>query len=297
MRRRWLFAAVLVWTACSGGVTSPTSPGDTEPAVLIGAGDIGVCGSAGAIATGRLIDSQPGTVFAAGDLAYPSGTEEQFRECYDPTWGRQRHRTRPAPGNHEYESAGAAPYFAYFGSNAGPAALGYYGYRKDSWQVYSLNSNMAGPGRGSQVSWLSGQLEGQTSTCQAAYFHHPRFSSGSHGLAPPPDVVRDFWNELYAAGADVIISAHEHFYERSAPQTPDGRADPQYGIRQFIVGTGGAPLAQPVRRVANSEVTFSTFGILRLTLDLQSYRWEFFSAEGGGVLDSGTGFCHGKPGE
>ena len=130
----------------------------------------------------------------------------------------------------------------------------------------------------------------------AAYFHHPRFSSGSHGLAPPSDIVRDLWHELYAAGADIVISAHEHFYERFAPQDPDGKLDPEYGIRQFIVGTGGAPLTHPVRRVANSEVTSSTFGVLRLTLDSRSYRWEFISAEGGGVLDAGTGLCHGKPG-
>ena len=108
-------------------------------------------------------------------------------------------------------------------------------------------------------------------------------------------VVTDFWRALYAAGVDVVISAHEHFYERFAPQTPDGTPDSQYGIRQFIVGTGGAPLTQPVRRVANSETVLSTFGVLRLTLGSESYRWEFVSSDGGAILDSGTGQCHGKP--
>ena len=108
-------------------------------------------------------------------------------------------------------------------------------------------------------------------------------------------VVGEFWRALYSAGVDVIISAHEHFYERFAPQTPDGMPDPQYGIRQFIVGTGGAPLTQPVRRVANSESVLSTFGVLRLTLDSQSYRWEFVSSPDGAILDAGTGLCHGRP--
>jgi hypothetical protein len=295
MRRRLVFAALLVWTACSGSPISPIGPTETEPAILVGAGDIGVCGSTGAAATGALLDANPGTVFAAGDLAYPSGTAEQFRDCYDPRWGRQKYRTRPAPGNHEYESPGAAPYFAYFGPNAGLAGLGYYRYRKGTWEVYSLNSNTEGSARSSQLSWLSMELSRQPSTCSVAYFHHPRFSSGMHGLSPPPDVVLDLWSQLYAAGTDVIISAHEHFYERFAPQSPDGRLNADFGIRQFVVGTGGAPLTQPVRRVANSEITHSTFGVLRLTLDIGSYRWEFLAAEGGGVLDAGSGACHSRP--
>jgi hypothetical protein len=147
-----------------------------------------------------------------------------------------------------------------------------------------------------QIGWLTRELDARdASTCTVAYFHHPRVSSGSHGVVPPMPVVTEIWKVLYAAGADVVISAHEHFYERFAPQTPDGVPDSQYGIRQFIVGTGGAPLTQPVRRVANSETVLSTFGVLRLTLDSQSYRWEFLSADGGAILDSGTGQCHGKP--
>ena len=294
MRRGVVLTVLLLWTACSGSSISPIVPTETEPAVLVGAGDIGVCGSSGTVATGALLDASPGTVFAAGDLAYPSGTAEQFRDCYDAQWGRQKYRTRPVPGNHEYESPGAAPYFAYFGPNAGLAGLGYYRYRKGTWEVYALNSNTEGAARSSQLSWLATELVRQPSPCSVAYFHHPRFSSGMHGLSPPPDVVRDLWNQLYAAGTDVIISSHEHFYERFAPQTPDGRLDLDLGVRQFIVGTGGAPLTQPLRRVANSEVAHSVFGVLRLTLDASSYRWEFL-AQGGGVLDSGAAVCHGRP--
>ncbi len=245
------------------------------------------------MATGKLLDQQPGSVFVAGDIAYPDGTAEQFRDCYGPAWGRHKDRTRPAPGNHEYGSAGAAPYFAYFGANAGPAGLGYYRYRSGAWLVVSLNSNTDGVERMAQIDWLKRELAGQPSNCTLAYFHHPRFSSGPHGVVLPPAIVTELWRELYAAGADVVISAHEHFYERFAPQTPDGVPDAASGLRQFIVGTGGAPLTQPVRRVANSEVVLSAFGVLRLTLAPQSYRWEFLSADGArAVLDSGMGSCH-----
>lgn len=291
----WLLLPALVWAACSADVWSPSAPGTDEIAVLVGAGDIGVCGSGGAIATAWLLDGQPGTVFAAGDIAYPDGTAEQFRECYDPTWGRHKSRTRPAPGNHEYGSSGAAPYFAYFGDNAGPPGLGYYRYRSGAWQVFSLNSNMESPHRTSQRQWLKSELAAQPSVCSVAYFHHSLVSSGSHGLEPAPPVVRDLWVDLYDAGVDVVIAAHEHFYERVAPQNPDGRADSEYGIRQFVVGTGGAPLHKPVRRVPNSEALLTNFGVLRLTLEPGSYRWEFMAAESGAVLDSGTGTCHSRP--
>lgn len=282
--------------ACGSDFTSPSAPGPNEAAVLVGAGDIAVCGTGGSVATGKLLDGEPGTVFVAGDIAYPDGTAEQFHKCYEPAWGRHKTRTRPAPGNHEYGSPGAAPYFAYFGSNAGPSGLGYYMYRKGTWQVFSLNSNTESNERRAQLDWLGRELEAPGApACTVAYFHHPVASSGSHGVLPPVPVVTEFWKALYEAGADVIISAHEHFYERFGPQAFDGRPDSQFGIRQFIVGTGGAPLTQPVRRVANSEAVVSAFGVLRLTLGVQTYRWEFVAADGGAILDSGTGQCHGKP--
>ena len=282
--------------ACGSDFRPPTAPGPNDVPVLVGAGDIAVCGAGGSVATGKLLDGQQGTVFAAGDIAYPDGTAEQFRSCYEPAWGRHKDRTRPAPGNHEYGSPGAAPYFAYFGSSAGPAGLGYYTYRKGMWQVFSLNSNGDSVDTRSQIDWLGRELAAAgASTCTIAYFHHPMFSSGPHGVLPPMPVVTEFWKVLYAAGVDVVISAHDHIYERFAPQSPDGAPDSQYGIRQFIVGTGGAPVTQPVRRMANSETVLSTFGVLRLTLSSQSYRWEFLSTEGGAVLDSGTGDCHARP--
>lgn len=291
-----IFAGVIAGAACGSDLKLPSAPDAHDVAVLVGAGDIAVCGAGGSMATGRLLDGLQGTVFVAGDIAYPSGTTEQFQNCYEPAWGRHKDRTRPAPGNHEYGSPGAAPYFAYFGANAGPSGRGYYMYRKGTWQVFSLNSNTESGERRAQVEWLDRELTAPgASACTVAYFHHPLFSSGSHGVIPPMPVVTDLWRALYSAGADVVISAHEHFYERFAPQTADGVPNAVFGIRQFIVGTGGAPLTQQVRRVANSEMVMSTFGVLRLTLDAQSYRWEFLSSDGGAILDSGTGMCHGKP--
>lgn len=292
--RRYLVALTIGIAACGAEITSPSGPDIDDVAVLVGAADIAVCGAGGSMETGRMLDTQQGTVFVAGDIAYTEGTAEQFRACYDPVWGRHKARTRPAPGNHEYGSAGAAPYFAYFGSNAGPSGLGYYRYHKGSWLVFSLNSNIEGAERMAQLEWLRRELATQ-SDCTVAYFHHPLFSSGPHGTVPPMPVVADFWRELYAAGADVVITGHEHFYERFAPQNPDGASDPRFGLRQFIVGTGGAPMTQPVRRAPNSEAVVLTFGLLRLTLEAQSYRWDFLSVDGGAIRDSGTGSCHGKP--
>jgi hypothetical protein len=293
--RRYFVALTIGVAACGAEITSPTPPGIDDVAVLIGAADIAVCGAGGSMETGRMLDTQPGTVFIAGDIAYTEGTAEQFRACYDPVWGRHKARTRPSPGNHEYGSASAAPYFAYFGPNAGPNGLGYYRYHKGSWLVLSLNSNTEGGERMAQLEWLRRELATQISDCTVAYFHHPLFSSGPHGTVPAMPVVSDFWRELYAAGADVVITGHEHFYERFAPQNPDGAPDPRFGLRQFIVGTGGAPMTQPVRRVPNSETVVLTFGLLRLTLDAQSYRWDFLSVDGGAIRDSGTGSCHGRP--
>ncbi len=298
--RHALLLTVLVAAACSGTDVQPSPsapdlppvpPGPTETLVLVGAGDIGVCGSPAPLATGRLLDNQPGTVFAAGDLAYEEGTAEQFLKCYDPAWGRHKSRTRPVPGNHEYNSPDAAPYFAYFGSVAGPSGLGYYRYSGAGWQIYALNSNLGGSRGTAQMAWLRGEITGHPSRCSLAYFHHPRFSSGPHGLQAPVSSVRDMWNDLYSAGADIIISGHEHFYERFALQNADGAPDADSGIRQFIVGTGGASLSPALRRVANSEVLLTSFGVLKLTLEAQSYRWEFLSADGGAVLDSGSDRC------
>jgi hypothetical protein len=278
----------------AGTITSPTSHqpgvalGAGDEAALIAAGDIGLCGSAATEATARLLDRLPGTVITVGDNAYPSGSASDFRDCYDPAWGRHKARTRPSPGNHEYEWAGALPYFNYFGANAGPSGLGYYRYRLGDWQIYSLNSNVPMEAGSSQLQWLRAELAGHPSTCALAYWHFPLFSSGPHGDNP---ATRSLWRTLYDFDADVVISAHDHLYERFAPQDPDGRPDPARGIRQFIVGTGGATLTSPVRVHSNSDVVWSIHGVLALVLRANSYTWQFLS-DTGAAADVGAGLCH-----
>ena len=259
------------------------------PEVFVGAGDIALCTPEGNHdATARLLDAIGGTVFALGDNAYMSGTAEEYRECYDRSWGRHRNRTRPVPGNHEYDSLRASPYFDYFGLNAGPRGLGYYSFDLGGWHIVALNSNIPASAGSAQGLWLRGDLAANRSRCTLAYWHHPRFSSGQHGNQ---DQMNDFWQILYAAGAEVVLSAHDHSYERFAPQDPDGIPDNPRGIRQFVVGTGGAKPYPFLNVRANSEVRMSTVGVLKLTLSVVGYGWEFVSVNGGS--DFGTGTCHG----
>jgi len=263
-------------------------PGPIGPTtVLVAAGDIGLCGSRAALETGAMLDDIPGTILAVGDLAYPHGTAEDLISCYDPVWGRHKSRTRPAPGNHEYETAGAQPYFDYFGAIAGPAGLGYYSFKSGNWFVLSLNSNVPVGNATAQAQWIRSELTANTARCALAYFHHPLYSSGPNG-----DNVRlsGLWQLLYDMGVDVIVNAHEHMYERYAPMTPDGQANAR-GIRQFIVGTGGAGLYQIQRLHPMSEVQLISHGLLKLTLADQGYQWEFLQP-GGARADVGQDVCH-----
>jgi len=273
-------------------VTPPpiSPPPPSPPQVFAGAGDIGECGSLGPAATARLLDGIGGTVFALGDNAYPSGRTQDYRDCYNPTWGRHAGRTRPTPGNHDYESAGAAPYFQYFGANAGPAGLGYYSFDLGEWHIISLNSNVPAQATSAQGEWLKSDLSlYRNYTCTLAFWHHPVFSSGEHGDGPE---MRELFRLLHTAGADVVLAGHDHDYERFAPQDPDGRFDPVRGIRQFVVGTGGGEL-RPFSGVhANSEARIAmVFGVLRLTLQSNSYQYQFIPGSGAGS-DSGSGACH-----
>ena len=269
--------------------------GKNETVVLVGAGDIADCRDlSGAEATAKLLDQIPGTVMAVGDLAYPDGTKENF-ECYDRTWGRQKTRTRPAPGNHEFHSSAATPYFDYFGSAAGAFGDGYYSYELGAWHIVVLNSECAdvgGCGPGSrQEKWLRADLAAHRVSCTLAYWHKPLFSSGgAHGNDLE---VTPLWQALYDAGADVVIGGHDHNYERFAQQNPQGEADPVHGIREFVVGTGGKNLRPFGATKPNSEVRNNeAFGVLRLTLRPQSYDWQFISQQGKAFTDSGTTSCH-----
>jgi hypothetical protein len=285
--------------ANSGSKAPPATAPDT--AVLVGAGDIASCKNPeGARATAALIDKIPGTVFAAGDLAYEKGSAADFEDCYGATWGRFKDRTRPALGNHEYAIPGpATAYFQYWGAQAGPAGKGYYSYELGGWHIVVLNTNCAAQGVGGcaagspQETWLREDLAAHPNICTLAYGHHALFSSGvfkSHAVHPE---LKALWQDLYAAHADLILAGHEHSYERFAPQDPDGHADPKNGIREIVVGTGGRSHDLLGFAMPNSEVRdWSTYGLIKLTLAPGSYTWEFIPAEGASFHDSGSAACH-----
>src|SRR5213594_1086663 len=256
--------------------------------VLVGAGDIADCDAS---ATAALLDNIPGTVFTAGDNAYPNGSSADYTQCYDPSWGRHKVRTRPSPGNHDHNTSGAAGYFGYFGAQAGPAGLGYYSYDVGAWHIISLDSNIDMSAGSAQETWLRADLAASTKRCTIAYWHHPRFSSGtSHGSTGS---TQPLWQALYDFGAEIVITGHDHEYERFAPQTADGTADAARGIREFVVGTGGAGLYSLGTPLPNSEVgNDNSHGVLKLTLSDGSYTWEFIPVAGDSFRDSGSGTCH-----
>lgn len=287
-------ASVVTWRPLTGAA----APGvqDQEPVVLVGAGDIANCdinGGSGAVATAALLDRIPGTVFTVGDHAYPSGTTKEFQDCYDTSWGRHKARTRPAPGNHDYVTANAKGYYDYFGDSAGPDRRGYYSYNLGSWHIVSLNSFIAADRRSPQIEWLRQDLKDNRATCTLAYWHIPVFSSGPHGSDLRTSAhMLEAWRVLYEFRADVVINGHDHDYERFAPQDPEGKADPQRGVREFVVGTGGGGIYQFRQIRPNSEARSGrSYGVLKLTLGATNYTWEFVSGAGEPFHDSGTSAC------
>ena len=263
--------------------------------VLLAAGDIAGCGTFGDEATAALLDRLPGTVVPVGDLVYEDGTAQEFADCYDPTWGRHKARTRPVVNGHEYRTPGAVPYYAYWGAAAGDPTKGYYSYDVGNWHVIALNTVCAAIGgcdAGSpEERWLRADLAANPTRCTVAFLHTPRFSSGSiHGNSPE---MEPFWQALYDGGVELVVSGDDHIYERFAPQTPTGVADPDRGIREIIAGTGGRSHYGIGTIEANSEVrNIDTFGILKLTLHADSYDWQFVPEAGRTFADSGSAACH-----
>jgi 3',5'-cyclic AMP phosphodiesterase CpdA len=294
MRAAAALAAFVSASALAAGV----DPGIT----VYAAGDIARCAypdpaysvaaeTAATVAAGLAQDPRA-VVLALGDLTYPVGAAKEFSDCYAPTWGRFKDRTWPAPGNHEYYTPGAKPYFAYWGARAG---RGYYSFELGTWHVISLDSNLAPAQHAAQLDWLRADLARHPARCTLAYWHHPLYSSGGHGSVPK---MRDAWKLLYDAGAELVLSGHDHDYERFAPQDADGRLDPARGIRQFVVGTGGAYPTPFLLTVAHSEVRDSNrTGVLRLQLYAGGYGWEFvestrLSSVGVAPPDRGSAACH-----
>ena len=288
----------------SANTFTVTPPAAGDP-ILIGAGDIASCGDSeftGHEETADLLDLFPNaTVFTAGDNVYITGTSSEFTNCYDPNWGRSKGRTRPATGNHDYGTADAAGYFNYFGAAAGDPTKGYYSYDLGAWHVIALNSQCSdidGCAAGSpQEQWLRADLLAHQNVCTLAYWHYPRFNSGKvHGESFAPYVL-PFWNALYENGADVVVSAHEHLYERFLPQRPDRTLDPQLGITQFTVGTGGFYFYDWGQIRPNSAArNNSNYGVIKFTLHPTSYDFEFVPIAGQTYTDAGSASCHGPPG-
>jgi hypothetical protein len=279
------------------GVASLVSAPAVQAAdpVVVGAGDIGDCDTTTDTATSRLLAKISGTVITLGDNAYSDGTTAEFRDCYGPTWGKFKSRTRPAPGNHDYKTSDAKGYFDYFGWRAGSRANGYYAYKLGTWHVIVLNSNcgdVSCAANSAQVKWLKYVLAKTRGRNVLAYWHHPRFSSGRHGN---DDSVQAFWDALYAEGADIVLNGHDHDYERFYPQTPAGEPDRTYGIRQFVVGTGGTSLRSKGTTQPNSQVFSSTHGVLSLRLRADSYVWKFTPIAGKSFTDTGSQKTHGPP--
>ena len=302
LRSTTLVAAVLVLTlgwamACSDGA-SPVAPSagpsalfavtsSASSGILVGAGDIGHCGSPGPAATARLLDDIQGTIITLGEQCVLLGDGRGVRQLLRADLGPPSFAHRPVPGNHEYVS-GAVGYFAYFGDSAGPHATGYYSYAVGPWRVVALNSELPTGPESPQGRWLRGEL------VSARRLHRGQLASATLQLRPE-------WQQCRHAGplahadefnVDLVINGHDHTYERFAPQDPEGRLDPARGIREFIVGTGGAQLYEFPRVQPNSEVRGAAWGVAIFTLTSGGYQWEFKPAAGTSFTDAGSGYCH-----
>jgi len=288
-------------TATSEGKSGSASVTVTPVAAtvtLVGAGDIAECGDATDDSTAALLGRIGGTVFTAGDNAYPDGYYQDYVNCWAPSWGRYQAVVRPAAGNHEYHdsiTSGAADYYRYFfrehGTVVGDSGRYYYSYDLGAWHIVVLNTFIDMSAGSPQEQWLRADLAASTKQCTLAYMHYARFSSGSvHGSY---SAVQPLWQALYDYGAEIAIAGHDHEYERFAPQTPDGHLDTARGIRAFVVGTGGGGLYSFGTPLPNSQVRNSnTWGVLKLTLADGSYSWEFVPITGQTFTDSGSGTCH-----
>jgi acid phosphatase type 7 len=227
-------------------------------------------------------------VLPLGDIQYEDATLAKFWQSYDLSWGRFKSKTRPAPGNHEYLTFGAAGYFDYFGTAAGERGKGYYAHELGTWRLYALNSNISMSAGSAQEQWLRQDLAANPRSCVLAYFHHPRFSAGHYSDSTS---TKPLWDALHAHGAELVLNGHDHNYQRYRPMRPDGTADPN-GIREIIVGTGGknhTALRADSRREAAND---TTFGVLKLTLRPDGYDWRFVPEAGATYSDAGSSLCH-----
>ena len=273
----FLLIAILILGKSMGHAQEVSYP------VIASAGDIASCESGGDEKTSALLDKliirYPNLVIAPlGDFVYYKGTYQDFINCFNPSWGRHKSRMRPAPGNHEYKTDGASGYFGYFDEVAGDPNKGYYSYELGLWHVVVLNTGECAQkpelcDKGSlQVQWLRADLTEHKSRCTLVYFHHPLFTSGVH--YGEDGFVSDIWKYLQIYNVDVVLTGHDHGYERFPKLDERGKKDILYGVRQFVVGTGGANLTpfRTERIHLESEVRNDTdFGVLLLKLKPTSF--------------------------
>lgn len=287
---------VLIWNR-DGGWTGARKLLTVYPAVdprIYAVGDISDCTNENDTATAGILAGTSGSILALGDIAYPSGRTEDFSNCFQPAWGDLKSRILPAPGNHEYQTVGAAGYYSYFGDIASSATNGYYAKTLGQWRIYALNSNCAevnGCNQGSaQHTWLEEDLTRHPRKCVLAFFHHPPFSSGQHGNTPE---VLPLWQLLSDKGADVVLAGHDHLYERFQPLDRNGEVSTSgTGVRMFVVGTGGRSLYSFNQIRTGSEARDnSTYGVLSMTLHPDAYSWKFLPVAGSTYSDSGTTYC------
>jgi hypothetical protein len=279
----------------SGADSAP----ENANAVLLAAGDIAECDHQGDEATARILAEYPhATIATLGDNAYQEGTLKEFEDCYATTWGKFKDRTMPATGNHDESTKNAQGYWDYFGSSGGPYDKYYYSYDLGSWHVVVLNSDcwrvdgcaIDDP----QAAWLRHDLEQHPTLCTLAYWHRPPFSSGRYGAPNETARVRPLWRVLNEQGADVLLTGHEHSYERFAPMDAEGKLDNAEGVRLFVVGTGGGNLRLfenpplPTTETRQDD----TWGVLKLDLKPTGYDWNFLPVAGSSFSDSGAGSCH-----
>jgi hypothetical protein len=308
LRRYCVLTLVLAIASCTDNY-DPTQPSarayvtptglvsPNPPVIFTGAGDISSCSNSGDEATAKLLDAIPeGLVYNLGDDAYNSGTTSEFA-CYNATWGRHKARTKPSPGNHEYNTSGAKGYYTYFGAAAGDPTKGYYSFDYGAWHIISLNSNISRSVGSAQDTWLAADLAAHPNQCKLAYWHHPLYSSSGSSGGATLSSMRPFWDRLYAAHADLVLNGHRHFYDRMAPMKPDGSRDLANGIRTIIAGMGGigggsVSGAFPTSEVRNGD----TFGVLKLYLYEDSYAWKFIPVAGKTFTDSGSTACHSSGG-
>jgi len=270
---------------------TPVTAGAGDP-VVTAAGDIAGSATDG-VATAEMIKGiNPSAVLTLGDNAYEDGSLQQYNDYYDPSWGAFKQKTYPTPGNHDYHTPAGVDYFTYFGSRA---QAEYYSYDLGSWHLIALNGELSHSAGSAQEVWLKSDLAANAGKCTLAYWHEPRFTSGDvHG---DNSSFGPFWQDLYAAHADVVLNGHNHNYERFGLQNPQAQADPN-GMREFVVGTGGVSHYGFGTPKPNSEVrNGDTYGVLKLTLHSGSYDFQFAPVAGKTFTDSGSNSCHnGAPG-